>query len=77
MGLLKGSHRRSCTNAGKLVLEEQEFDFYKMMDNVIATHAATVNKKELKLNVYVDEKIPGMLIGDEMRLAARVLNLKL
>lgn len=60
-------------DAGKLVLEEQEFDFYKMMDNVIATHTATVNKKDLKLNVYVDEKIPGMLIGDELRIN-RILN---
>lgn len=60
-------------DAGKLVLEETEFDFYKMIDNVIATNTATINKKELKLNVYVDEKIPKMLIGDELRLN-RILN---
>lgn len=59
--------------AGKLTLEEKEFDFYKMMDHVIATHMATINKKELKLNVYVDEKIPRTLIGDELRLN-RILN---
>lgn len=59
--------------AGKLTLEEKEFDFYKMMDNVISTHMATINKKELKLNVFVDEKIPQMLIGDELRLN-RILN---
>ena len=60
-------------DAGKLVLEENEFDFYKMMDNVIATHTVAVNKKELKLNVFVDEKIPQLLIGDELRLN-RILN---
>ena len=60
-------------DAGKLVLEETEFDFYKMIDNVIATNTATINKKELKLNVYVDEKIPKTLIGDELRLN-RILN---
>ena len=59
--------------AGKLTLEEKEFDFYKMMDNVIATHIATVNKKELKLNVYVDDKIPQIVVGDELRLN-RILN---
>ena len=59
--------------AGKLTLEEKEFDFYKMMDNVITTHIATVNKKELKLNVYVDEKIPQIVVGDELRLN-RILN---
>uniref|UniRef100_UPI004056EBA3 ATP-binding protein n=1 Tax=Agathobacter sp. TaxID=2021311 RepID=UPI004056EBA3 len=60
-------------DANKLVLEEDEFDFYKMMDNVITTHTATVNKKDLKLNVFVDEKIPRLLIGDELRLN-RILN---
>ncbi len=59
--------------AGKLTLEEKEFDFYKMMDNVIATHMAAINKKELKLNVFVDEKIPQTIIGDELRLN-RILN---
>lgn len=59
--------------AGKLTLEQKEFDFYKMMDNVISTHMATINKKELKLNVFVDEKIPQILIGDELRLN-RILN---
>lgn len=59
--------------AGKLTLEEKEFDFYQMMDKVIATHTATINKKELKLNVYVDEKIPRIVIGDELRLN-RILN---
>ena len=60
-------------DAGKLVLEENEFDFYKMMDNVVATHMVAVNKKELKLNVSIDEKIPQLLIGDELRLN-RILN---
>lgn len=60
-------------DAGKLVLEEDEFDFYKMIENVIATHTATINKKDLKLNIFVDEKIPRVLIGDELRLN-RILN---
>ena len=60
-------------DAGKLVLEEDEFDFYKMMDNVVATHSATINKKDLKLNIFVDEKIPRLLIGDELRIN-RILN---
>ena len=50
--------------AGKFTIEEKEFDFYKMMDKVIATHVATISKKELQLRVYVDEKIPQYIIGD-------------
>ncbi len=59
--------------AGKFTMEEVEFDFYKMMDKIIATHMATINKKELRMSVHVDENIPQMLIGDELRLN-QVLN---
>lgn len=60
---------------GKFTIEEKEFDFYKMMDRVVATHSAEVNKKELRLRVNVDENIPQMLIGDELRLVQILNNL--
>lgn len=59
--------------AGEFVLEETEFDFYKMMERVIATHMAEINKKELHLSVYIDENIPHFVIGDELRIV-RILN---
>lgn len=59
--------------AGKLTMEEKEFDFFKLMDKVIATHTAEINKKELHLSVDVDENIPQFLIGDELRIG-QVLN---
>lgn len=58
---------------GKFTIEEKEFDFYQMMDRVIATHSAEIHKKELRLSVDVDKKIPQFLIGDELRLV-QVLN---
>ena len=61
--------------AGKFAIEEKEFDFHKMMDKVIATHSAVVNKKELHMNVDIDEKIPQLLIGDELRLTQILNNL--
>lgn len=61
--------------AGKFSIEEKEFDFYKMMDRVIATHTAEINKKELRLSVDIDEKIPRLLIGDELRLGQILNNL--
>lgn len=59
--------------AGQFVLEETEFDFYRMMDNVIATHMAEINRKELRLSVYIDDNIPQLVNGDELRLV-RILN---
>lgn len=61
--------------AGKFTLEESEFDFYKMIDRITQTHMATVSKKELRLNVHVDENIPQMLIGDELRIGQILNNL--
>ena len=61
--------------SGKFTIEEKEFDFYKMMDRVIATHSAEINKKELRLSVDVDKKIPQLLIGDELRIVQILNNL--
>lgn len=61
--------------SGKFVIDEKPFDFYEMMDRVIATHGAAVNKKELHMSVDIDEKIPRKLIGDELRLTQILNNL--
>lgn len=61
--------------SGKFTIEEKEFDFYKMMDRVIATHMAEINKKELRLNLDVDQTIPQFLVGDELRLVQIINNL--
>lgn len=61
--------------SGKFVIDEKPFDFHEMMDKVIATHSAAVNKKELHMSVDIDEKIPHKLIGDELRLTQILNNL--
>lgn len=61
--------------SGKFTIDEKEFDFYKMMDRVIATHSAEINKKELRFSVDVDEKIPRLMIGDELRIVQILNNL--
>lgn len=60
---------------GKFSIDENEFDFYKMMERVVATHSVEINKKELRLRVNVDDKIPQLLIGDELRLVQILNNL--
>lgn len=59
--------------AGKFVIEEQEFDFFKMVDKIITTHITEINRKELHLSVDIDENIPRFVIGDEIRIG-QVLN---
>lgn len=61
--------------AGKFTLDETEFDFYKMMDQIVATHTVAINKKELQLRVHIDETIPQLVIGDELRVGQILNNL--
>jgi len=61
--------------AGKFLLEKKEFDFYKMMDQVLATHMVEINKKDLGISVYIDESIPQFLIGDSLRIGQILNNL--
>lgn len=61
--------------AGKFVLDETEFDFYKMMDQVLSTHIVAINKKELHISVYIDESIPQFVIGDALRIGQILNNL--
>lgn len=61
--------------SGKFTIEEKEFDFYKMMDRVIETHMTEINKKELRLNLDVDQRIPQFLVGDELRIVQIINNL--
>lgn len=61
--------------SGKFAIDERPFSFHDMMDKVIATHTATINKKELRLSVDIDDKIPDKLIGDDLRLTQILNNL--
>ena len=61
--------------AGKFSIDTTEFDFYKMIDQVIATHMAEINKKELQMNVYIDKNIPQSVIGDSLRISQILNNL--
>lgn len=61
--------------AGKLFLENEEFDFYKMMDQVLETHMEASRKKDLRISVYMDENIPRLIIGDSQRISQILDNL--
>ena len=59
--------------AGKFVIEEKEFNFYKMVNHTVETNIPAINAKGLRIMVNIDKVIPEYLIGDELRLT-QVLN---
>ncbi len=60
---------------GKFTIEEREFDFFELIEKVIATHSVEVSRKELRMNVSIDEHIPRFVIGDELRIGQILNNL--
>ncbi|WP_051533883.1 MASE3 domain-containing protein [Desulfitibacter alkalitolerans] len=59
--------------AGKLDLESVDFDVKGLTRQVIETFSARAREKSLKLDCYVDPRIPVMVTGDPIRLQ-QVLN---
>ncbi len=62
-------------NAGKLELDNIEFDFQQFMKNTISVHMATLNQKGLTIQVSIGEDVPQKIIGDELRLGQILNNL--
>lgn len=61
--------------AGKFTIEDKEFNFHRMMDEIIKMNKPAVDEKGLKLVCNVMEDIPDCLIGDELRLTQILNNL--
>lgn len=60
---------------GKFTIEDREFNFYKMMNEIVRTNKPQVEEKGLRLECNVSDNIPEYMIGDELRLTQIVNNL--
>jgi two-component system, sensor histidine kinase and response regulator len=61
--------------AGKLELEETEFNLYLLLENLAGVAAIQAENKKLSLVYSVDINTPQYLIGDSLRLGQVLLNL--
>ncbi len=61
--------------AGKLKIVAVEYDFEGMIHDVANMISFKAKAKELEFNVSLDEKIPRMLIGDDIRVRQILVNL--
>ncbi len=52
--------------AGRFTIEEREFDFRDLMDQVLSLHINAINDKGLRFIANIAEDIPRHLIGDEV-----------
>lgn len=61
--------------SGKMELIPVEYDFSSMIHDIVNMISMKAEAKELVLNVYVDEKLPSRLKGDDVRIRQILVNL--
>ncbi|SFA86541.1 Signal transduction histidine kinase [Acetitomaculum ruminis DSM 5522] len=62
-------------SAGKIVLEEREFPIRKVIDDVLDINMIIANSKGLNLSALIDDNVPEIVIGDELRILQILNNL--
>ncbi|HHS96182.1 MAG TPA: hypothetical protein ENJ45_06285, partial [Phaeodactylibacter sp.] len=61
--------------AGEINLEEINYDLHQLIYNIMDSFRLTAEKKQLPLEIYIDEKVPTHVIGDPVRLSQILTNL--
>ncbi|MDR2730624.1 MAG: response regulator [Treponema sp.] len=61
--------------AGKFELSYGEFDFRKMLTDVINTANFSAGEKKITLSINLNKNIPSFIISDELRLSRVIINL--
>lgn len=75
LGLINDILDVSKIEANKLELSPTEFDFERMLMNVASVVIFRVEEKSQNLIINVDNGVPAVLFGDEMRLSQVLVNL--
>ena len=75
LGVINDILDMSKIEANMFELSYDEFNFEKMLQNVINIIGFRADEKKQIISVYVDKSIPRMLIGDDQRLAQVITNL--
>jgi signal transduction histidine kinase len=61
--------------AGKMELEELEFDLKALLTNLTESFRHKAKEKDLQIKLHIDKNIPALLIGDSVRISQIINNL--
>jgi len=75
LGIINDILDFSKLEAGKLKLEHIEFNIDSIIKHLEDVTTSSINDKQLKLSVEIDNNVPPILIGDPLRLGQVLLNL--
>jgi two-component system, sensor histidine kinase and response regulator len=75
LGVINDILDYSKIEAGKLTIEQREFDIDELFDNVASQLGEKVASKGLEFVIDIDPELPRQLVGDSLRLGQVLLNL--
>ncbi|AEF81103.1 multi-sensor hybrid histidine kinase [Leadbettera azotonutricia ZAS-9] len=75
LGVINDVLDMSKIEANKLELSPESFNFEKMLQKTVNVINFRVSEKQQDFTVYIDAKIPSIIIGDDQRLAQVITNL--
>jgi signal transduction histidine kinase/CheY-like chemotaxis protein len=75
LGVINDILDMSKIEANKFELSASEFNFEKMLQQIVSVVNFRVDEKHQKFSVYIDKDIPKTLIGDDQRLSQVITNL--
>ena len=61
--------------AGKMEIVPVEYEFGSLMNDIVNMSKMRAREKNLKLNIHVNEDIPYILFGDEIRIKQCIINI--
>ncbi len=65
----------SRVEAGKITLENIEFDLWKVTESISKGLSVLANKKNIQLTSHIGEQVPRFIVGDSTRLRQIIINL--
>lgn len=75
LGLLNNLLNFSKLEEKKVVLEESKFNLRERVNEILLPYKTQAKRSGVKLNLNVDERIPELIIGDELKLQQIIFNL--
>ena len=75
LGIINNILDMSKIESGKFDLSENDFDFIRMIEQVVNVNKPRIDEKNQAFTVSIDENIPRYLFGDDQRLSEVITNL--
>ena len=75
LGIINDILDLSKIEAGKMNILHEKYEAASLINDIVQLNMFRIGSKKIKFNIHIDENIPAMLVGDELRLKQIMNNL--